>query len=244
MVCFLLPLFRVSALGILFSITANSLASPQQPASTTAATAPIPTQILNAKTVFISNAGGDALYNSLVNGGPDRAYNQFYQDAKHWGRYQLAPAPTGADLIFEISAIAPVSSVDVTNGTGNTTYATQLRLRIIDPTTHAALWTLTSNLNSLIGTKKTRDKKFDAGVVNLLNQLRQLDGEQLTPQETAAIHRSYGMSTAAKVFIVVGIVALAASIAVGIHMATSHPTLTQPTLPGCQPPFCPATRVP
>jgi hypothetical protein len=237
-----LRLFCISALGTLFSFTASSPAFPQQPAPAPAASAPVPPQILNAKTVFISNAGGDVLYNALVNDGPNRAYNQFYQDFKRWGRFQLFSAPTNADLILEVSAIAP-ATVDVTNGSGGTTYATQLRLRIIDPSTHTPLWTLTSNLNSLLGTKKTRDKKFDAGVVNLLNQLRQLEGEQLTQQETAAIHCSYGMSTAAKVFIVAGLVALAASIAVGIHMATSHPTLPTTPVAACQTPFCPVTRL-
>lgn len=53
------------------------LVNAQQPAPL--AVAPVPPQLLNAKTVFISNAGADSgLFPYPFTGDPDRAYNEFY----------------------------------------------------------------------------------------------------------------------------------------------------------------------
>lgn len=53
--------------------------STQSPGEQVAA-APVPQQIVLAKTAFISNAGGgcEPFGKSLYNGGPDRAYNELY----------------------------------------------------------------------------------------------------------------------------------------------------------------------
>jgi len=47
----------------------------------TAPPAPLPAQIVNAKRIFISNAGDDNR-DGAYNGGTDRAYNQFYAAMK------------------------------------------------------------------------------------------------------------------------------------------------------------------
>ncbi|WP_263368417.1 hypothetical protein [Edaphobacter bradus] len=230
-------LFRSVVLGLVFCF--GPLAFAQQPGPSATPSAPVPPQILNAKKVFISNAGGDDYFNALVDGGPNRAYNQFYPDMQHWARYQIASSPSDADVVFEISAIT-LSGVNVSNGSGMSTYTPQLRLRIIDPKTQSLLWSMTSNLNSLAGFKKTRDKKFDAEVVNLINQVKRLVGEPLTASQVSAIQRSEGMSTGAKVFIGVMVAAFAVTTAIGIHAATSQhsPTLhTPPNCPGF--PACP-----
>src|ERR1700754_2347951 len=65
--------------------------------------APVPPALLNAKKVFISNAGADSgLFPHPFTGDPDRAYNEFYANVESWGRYQLVANPAQADLVFEL----------------------------------------------------------------------------------------------------------------------------------------------
>ena len=120
----------------------------------TAPPAPLPAQIVNAKRIFISNAGDDNR-DGAYNGGTDRAYNQFYAAMKSWGHYELASAPADADLIFEISFVIPAG---FENGPPSTSWGAgqvdfkgsvyvhdpQFRLVIFDPKTHITLWALRS----------------------------------------------------------------------------------------------------
>src|SRR5882724_4612212 len=92
-------------IALTFSVLLATILTAQQ----TANPAPVPTQILAAKKVFISNAGGDELFyeDPLFDGGPDRAYNQFYASMKTSGRYELVGAPSDADLLLEIRFTIP-----------------------------------------------------------------------------------------------------------------------------------------
>ena len=57
--------------------------------------APVPPALLNAKKIFISNAGADSgLFPHPFSGDPDRPYNEFYTDIKSWGRYGLVGDPS------------------------------------------------------------------------------------------------------------------------------------------------------
>jgi hypothetical protein len=97
---------------------------------------------------IVSNAGevrnpsGDLTFS----GGPDRAYNQFYGSMKTWGKYELVPNPTDADLIFEIGLV----------GVRDNPFYDQLRLVILDPKTHTILWTFVEHA-SAGGRQKSRD---------------------------------------------------------------------------------------
>jgi hypothetical protein len=68
-----------------------------------AKTAPVPSRILTAKKIFISNAPGEVsdLYPA------DRLHSQFYAAIKSWEQYELVSAPGEDDLVFEISLINP-----------------------------------------------------------------------------------------------------------------------------------------
>jgi hypothetical protein len=131
------------------------VASAQQTKNVGPAAAPVPEQIAKAKTVFISNAGADGAVVSYT-GGDARPYNQFYAAMKSWGRYQLAPAPAGSDLVFELLFAD-----------------TRLRLRILDPSTHVALWTFNVYVKqgNLQG---SRDKNFDDAMDRLMAGVKEL----------------------------------------------------------------------
>ena len=73
-----------------------------------ASLAPVPPALLNAKTVFISNAGADSgLFPHPFSGDPDRPYNQFYAAMQSWGRYEIVGDPSQADIVIELQLIAP-----------------------------------------------------------------------------------------------------------------------------------------
>lgn len=78
MICVALAVIGLSP--VLAAQNANNPALP---------VAPVPPQIAAAKRVFIANGGGaaldDAMGPTIVKGGPDRAYNQFYAAMKSGG---------------------------------------------------------------------------------------------------------------------------------------------------------------
>lgn len=189
---------------------------------TSSGSAPVPPQLLNAHTVFVSNGGGSNYFEAF-SGGTNRAYNTFYKQLKQTQEYELVSSPADADLIFEIRAIAPESS-----GYHDTvSYNPQVILSIRDPKTNAVLWRESANVRA-IGTKSRRDRQFDQSVAVLVDKLALVTGRPLTEAQTKAIAGNSKMPTADKAFIGAAIAGGAAILAVGIHMATSQ---HQPTLP-------------
>src|SRR5450631_3534070 len=54
--------------------------------------APLPTVVVNAKKIFLTNGGGSNL-----------AYDSFYSEMKQWGKYEIVGSPEEADLIIELA---------------------------------------------------------------------------------------------------------------------------------------------
>jgi hypothetical protein len=155
-------LLAILALTLVVSLVSNGQTHP--------ATAPVPQQIINAKKVFVSNAGMDAVAWSAFkrDGDINRPYNQFYMALKARSHYDLVATPADADLVFEIRFGAPIS------GTGNmTVYAPHLDLTVVDVKTHFILWTIIEPVDGAMR-KATWDKNFDRGMTNLMNDLKQL----------------------------------------------------------------------
>ena len=147
-------------------------ASAQQTKKGTPDPAPVPVQIAKAKSVFVSNAGADVV-GSSYSGGVDRPYNQFYAEMKSWGRYELTSAPAGSDLIFELSFTTQVG-IDASNGTsGRAVSDTQLRLAILDPSTHVALWAFSKHVKQGI-LQATSDKNFDDAMASIVAAVKEL----------------------------------------------------------------------
>lgn len=216
--------------------TAPPSSSSSQPTPTAA---PIPPQITQAKTIFISNGGADSFF-TLYSGGLNRAYNNLYAELKHWGKYRIVTSPAQADLILEVRSLAPVSDVSGVNGTVDSADSPQIRLQAIDPATHTVLWTLTSYVHAGIGLQKTRNKQFDQASLALVNQLRQLTGETLTPAESRATNSTPGPSRGTKILFVSLLAGgLLASGLLAYHFANQpKPTLPATTTPCGNPPFC------
>lgn len=134
--------------------------------------APIPTQILKAKKVFIANGGGDESLFDMpqYNGGPDRLYNEFYAAMKAWGRYELVSNPQEADLVFEIR-LTTFQPTDL--GPGNLRYDLQFQFIIRDVATHEILWGLTEHAQTAI-LQGNRDKNFEQALSAILSELHKI----------------------------------------------------------------------
>lgn len=131
--------------------------------------APIPVQIVNAKTVFISNAQGeepDPRVTFLKSFDPSRPYNEFYAAIQGGGRFKPVLAPADADLILDFRFRTYVGSPA----------PGELRLVILDPKTHAVLWAFAETVKQQGGPhyqEKTM-KNFDNAVTALVGDLTRL----------------------------------------------------------------------
>lgn len=135
---------RILLVGIAIVLFVPHLIA-QQPAEVPSA--PVPSQILNAKKVFVANAEGDndpriAKYV----GGPDGVYNQFYADVKNSGRFEVVAAPADADVVLQVTltvfAVVPGYP--------------RFRLAILDPKSNVLLWTISEPVDNAILAKTAR----------------------------------------------------------------------------------------
>lgn len=169
-------MLRVILSGILSAVSAATLLpvsslSAQQPQEKPAA--PVPAQIVSAKTVFISNAGVDGLSLAAFErlGEPNKPYNQFYAAMKNWGKYELVSAPADADLVFEIRFGAPLTGADKMN-----VYAPQFGVTILDTKTHFTLWTLAEPVHGA-NRKATWERNLGQGMDKIIDDLKKLAAE-------------------------------------------------------------------
>ncbi len=155
----------IACLG--FIVMLSQIALVAQQAAAPVAMAPVPSLLLNARKVFISNAGADSgLFPHPFTGDPDRAYNQFYAGVVSWGRYQLVASPDEADLVFELRLMAPNGPSNADKSKGASDPLPMLRLVIYDQPTHYVLWALTESIASA-NLQKTHDHNFDEAVAGL-----------------------------------------------------------------------------
>jgi hypothetical protein len=142
--------------------------------------APVPSAITAAKKVFISNAPGSNLPMSF--GGPDRTYNEFYDEMKGWGHYELVVTPSDADLILEISFTSLLSGVGGTSTSGciSSNYS-ELRLVILDAKVHVPLWWFNEAVNPKMSfghrPEMAVDSAFSRSTATLVDDLKKLLSE-------------------------------------------------------------------
>ena len=166
-------------LAALAIVIASASALQAQQSKNAAPQAPLPAQIVAAKKVFIAYAGGDTEI-AGYSGDADRTYNQFYAAIKSWGQYEIVPAPAGADLVFEIGFIHPVSQAHV-DGEGKTYKAggagddPQFKLAIRDPKSNVLLWTLSRHISVALLTSN-QNKNFDQAMNYFLDDIKKLVG--------------------------------------------------------------------
>lgn len=146
--------------------------------------APVPPALLNAKKIFISNAGADSgLFPHPFSGDPDRPYNEFYTDIKSWGRYGLVDDPSEADLVFELRLIAPLGPQNPNKQNGAADPLPMFRLVILDRKTHYVLWALTESIEFAF-LQKTHDHNFDVALYAITQDLKRLTGTAVAAHQS------------------------------------------------------------
>jgi hypothetical protein len=164
----------------LAAITLGAIAIDGQDLAPSAA-APVPTAILNAKRVFVSNAGSDSgLFPHPFGGDPDRGYNQFYAALKSVHRWELSDSPSNADLVLELRLTAPYGPSNADKQKGASDPVPMFRLAVFDAKSHFLLWAMTEGIEPA-NLQKTHDHNFDAALNALLG-----DFEALTGRSSAA----------------------------------------------------------
>lgn len=151
-----------------------SARAQEAPAPAPYSLAPVPPALLNAKKVFLSNAGADSgLFPHPFSGDPDRPFNEFYAALKTWNRYDLVGDPADADLVFELQLTAPYGPSNPSKPNGAADPLPMFRLVILDRKTHYILWTLTESVDMAL-LQKTHDHNFDQALNNVLLDLKRL----------------------------------------------------------------------
>ena len=142
------------------------IVAAQEPADPSPA--PIPSQILAAQKVFISNAQNDSIAGAIA---PNIAYDEFYAAMRSWGRYELTDTPASADLVFQVGFVGSQAGFPV-------------HLTIIDPKTHTTLWPITEYVQAW-ARGSTGRKNFDKAMAALVADLKQLASQPPGPSTPA-----------------------------------------------------------
>jgi hypothetical protein len=181
----LLRLFLFVCAAFFFAVQAGAQAPPATAPPPSVSLAPVPPALLNAKTVFISNAGADSgLFPHPFSGDPDRPYNEFYAAIQNWGHYQIVGDPSDADIVLELHLAAPPGPTSPNKQYGASDPLPMFRLVIFDRKTHYVLWTLTESI-WLALLQKTHDNNFDAALAALMQDMKRLTS---APNTSAANH--------------------------------------------------------
>ena len=172
--------YTTSGFGIvLLASTAFLAASAQLTAHASAG--PVPSAILTAKTVFVSNAGSDSgLFPEPFSGDPNRPYTEFYAALKAAGQFALVDDPSQADLVLELRLVAPNGPTSANKQDGAADPLPMFRLTVYDRKTRFVLWTVTQSV-TVAFLQKTHDRNFDDALAAVVSEFLQVSGKQPPP---------------------------------------------------------------
>jgi hypothetical protein len=147
---------------ITFVLAAASSLGAQTPASAPIApqSPPLPAALGSATKVFLGNAGDQENADCL------RVYNDFYSGISKLKRFQQVLDPNQADLILELHYEIDLGQAVASHDTNHS--VRQFRVVLIDPRSHAVLWTLVERTNYALF-QSNRNKNLDETVAALVN---------------------------------------------------------------------------
>ena len=138
---------------------AIALSSPLIAHAQVAPNAPLPSALTTATKLFLGNAGDQQNADCL------HAYNDFYAGIAGLKRFQQVTDPNQADLILELHYEINLGQAVASNDSNRS--VRQFRVVLIDPKSHAVLWTLVESTNYAL-MQKNRDKNLDETVTALV----------------------------------------------------------------------------
>jgi hypothetical protein len=197
-----------------FTLALLLASTPLIRAQQTTPAAPVPAQIQQAQTIFLTNSGSDPNFPIDAT----KAYNDIYAALQTWGRYKLVNSPDQADLVFHLKAIAPLTDVSGNRGGVYSVTSPAFQLTIRDPKSNIALWTITSPVN-VTGKNQVLERWVSISETNLVSRVKVVAGQPLSPDETADLTTVPKYHTTRTVLIVTGVVvgAAVAGVLIGHH---------------------------
>ena len=142
----------------------------------------VPSQIQQAQTILLTNAGADA--NFPID--ETKAFNDIYTALQTWGRYRLVSSPQQADLVFQLRDVAPITGVSGDDSNVHSFTSPAFQLTILDPKSNITLWTITSPVN-VVGKSQVLARWVSISETNLVSRVKVLAGQALSPDETAGL---------------------------------------------------------
>jgi hypothetical protein len=206
-------------------------------AQQTTPTAPVPSQIQQAQTIFLTNSGSDPNFPIDAT----KTYNDIYAALQTWGRYKLVSSPEQADLVFQLRGIAPITDVSGNRGGVYSVTSPAFLLTILDPKSNIALWTITSPVN-VTGKNQVLARWISISETNLVSRVKVVADQSLSPDETADL-TTVPKYHNARTLLVVGGVLVGAAAAGGLIMYHLHEN-TLANMKASQDAFCTAHNIP
>ena len=206
-------------------------------AQQTTPAAPVPSQIQQAQTIFLTNSGSDP--NFPIDA--VKTYNDIYAALQTWGHYKLVSSPEQADLVFQLRGIAPVTEVTGNRGGVYSVTSPAFQLTILDPKSNIALWTITSPVN-VTGKNQVLARWVSISETNLVSRIKVVADQSLSSDETADLTTVPKYHNGRTALILVG-VAVGAAVAGGLilHHEFENSVANQKS---SQDTFCTANNIP
>jgi hypothetical protein len=206
-------------------------------AQQTTPAAPVPSQIQQAQTIFLTNSGSDPNFPIDAT----KAYDDIYAALQTWGRYKLVSSPDQADLVFQLKGIAPITDVSGNRGGVYSITSPAFQLTILDPKSNIALWTITSPVN-VTGKNQVLARWVSISETNLVSRVKVVADQSLSPDETADLTTVPTYHNARTILIVTGAF-VGAAVAGGLIMYHLHENALA-NMKASQDAFCTANHIP
>lgn len=206
-------------------------------AQQTTLAAPVPSQIQQAQTIFLTNSGSDLNFPIDAT----KAYSDIYAALQTWGRYKLVDSPDQADLVFQLKGIAPITDVSGNRGDVYSVTSPAFQITILDPKSNIALWTITSPV-TVTGKNEVLARWVSLSETNLVSRVKVVAGQPLSPAETADLTTVPKYHNARTGLIIIGVV-VGAAVAGGfiVHHEFENGLANQKA---SQDAFCAANNIP
>jgi len=162
-----------------FSLASVLVSTQLALAQSATPTAPVPSQIQQAQTIFLTNSAADP--NFPIDS--TKAFNDIYAALQTWGRYKLVNSPDQADLVFKLKDIAPITDVTGNRGGVYSVSSPAFQLTILDPKSKIALRTITSPV-TVTGKNQVLARWVSIAETDLVSRVKVVAGQPLSPEET------------------------------------------------------------
>jgi hypothetical protein len=220
-----------------FTLALLLASTPLIRAQQTTPAAPVPSQIQQAQTIFLTNSGSDPNFPIDAT----KAYNDIYAALQTWGRYKLVNSPGQADLVFELKGIAPITDSSGNRSGVYTVTSPAFQITILDPKSNIALWTITSPV-TVTGKNQVLARWVSISETNLVSRVKVVADQSLSPDETTDLTTVPKFHNGRTALIVVGAFA-GAAVAGGLIMYHLHENALA-NMKASQDAFCTANHIP